>query len=161
NSCLKAAEKLNDTEGDVKAEGFVVVDRNWHRIKVKSPEYMAAHHFLNNRRITKSNALTLLLHNREAADEMIRTSKTIAVRIKYYDYCLAKLDLEVTRYIGYVRGLYEELEHDRKAVANTIKKDRYASFGFQAIGNELSAEDLIRKVNLKHLGRWIPDFPDQ
>ena len=36
--CLKATEKMDFDE-----EGFVVVDDNWNRVKIKSPEYVLAH----------------------------------------------------------------------------------------------------------------------
>lgn len=43
SQCIEAANKLNYGLDDVRKEGFVVVDKNWHRIKVKSPEYFVAH----------------------------------------------------------------------------------------------------------------------
>jgi len=42
-ACIEAAENL-----DKYHEGFVVVDSRWRRIKVKSPVYVAIHHWLNN-----------------------------------------------------------------------------------------------------------------
>ena len=41
--CVRAAEALNAGNDTVKFEGYVVVDANWHRIKVKSPEYVYMH----------------------------------------------------------------------------------------------------------------------
>ena len=41
--CIEAAKNL-----DKYHEGFVVVDKRWRRIKVKSPIYLAIHHLLNN-----------------------------------------------------------------------------------------------------------------
>ena len=44
--CIEAAKALN-TDGKVENEGFVVVDANWNRVKIKSPDYVAMHHLAN------------------------------------------------------------------------------------------------------------------
>ncbi|MBQ4511227.1 MAG: hypothetical protein II984_10930, partial [Clostridia bacterium] len=49
--CVKAAIELNkDCENDdeIANEGFVVVDKNWNRVKVKSPDYIMMHHLKHN-----------------------------------------------------------------------------------------------------------------
>lgn len=43
DECVAAAEKL-----DCNAEGYVVVDKNFNRVKIKSPTYVALHHMKNN-----------------------------------------------------------------------------------------------------------------
>ena len=43
DECVKAASEL-----DVNAEGYVVVDKNFNRVKIKSPTYVALHHMRNN-----------------------------------------------------------------------------------------------------------------
>jgi hypothetical protein len=52
--CVKAASELPFSE-----EGYVVVDANWHRNKVKSPAYAAAHH-LNTGAITTARIVGIL-----------------------------------------------------------------------------------------------------
>lgn len=42
-SCLEATEKMGFDE-----EGFVVVDNNWHRVKIKSPAYVTVHRVRSN-----------------------------------------------------------------------------------------------------------------
>ena len=43
DECIKAASEL-----DVNAEGYVVVDKDFNRVKIKSPTYVALHHMRNN-----------------------------------------------------------------------------------------------------------------
>ena len=43
DECVKAASEL-----DVNAEGYVVVDKDFNRVKIKSPTYVALHHMRNN-----------------------------------------------------------------------------------------------------------------
>ena len=42
-------------------EGFVVVDGDWNRVKIKSPAYVAAHHVVNNHVVTNARILNLVL----------------------------------------------------------------------------------------------------
>lgn len=41
-------------------EGYVVVDKNWNRIKAKSTSYLAAHHLKNNGNVSPNNVLELI-----------------------------------------------------------------------------------------------------
>ena len=45
--CIASAKMINaDTSlDDIKGEGYVVVDGNWHRVKVKSPDYLKSSYF--------------------------------------------------------------------------------------------------------------------
>lgn len=52
---VKMAESLPFNE-----EGYVVVDKNWNRIKVKSPAYVAAHHLKNNGVLTTKRFIDLI-----------------------------------------------------------------------------------------------------
>lgn len=54
-SCLCATEHMGYDE-----EGFVVVDSNWKRIKVKSPAYVAAHYLRNNGVNSRSRILSII-----------------------------------------------------------------------------------------------------
>lgn len=55
DACLKATSKMGFDE-----EGFVVVDKNWNRIKIKSPAYVAAHYIKNNGVTTYSRILEMI-----------------------------------------------------------------------------------------------------
>ena len=46
-------------------EGYVVVDGNYNRIKIKSPAYLAVHHLHNNGDINKRRALELIMINEQ------------------------------------------------------------------------------------------------
>lgn len=44
---IEAAKQLNREGTTIDDEGFVVVDQNWHRIKIKSPLYLTAAYMVN------------------------------------------------------------------------------------------------------------------
>lgn len=56
----KAASELSYNE-----EGYVVVDKNWNRVKIKSPEYVNAHRLINNKIVNTKQVLDLLLKNEQ------------------------------------------------------------------------------------------------
>lgn len=163
DECMSAAEKLNCGLNGVNYEGFVVVDRHvnnpdgsWNRIKIKSPEYVMLHHALNNGNIGKEKAMELILSGK---DKDIPASPRINAVFAWYHYQFADLEYRIGRYIDYVRGLYEEYNHDRRAVAMAIKNDTFASFGFAAIGNETPVQDLMRR-NEKLVVRLVQEYSE-
>lgn len=54
--CIEAAQALPYSE-----EGYIVCDKNFNRIKVKSPAYVRAHHYIGNGPITERRILGLVL----------------------------------------------------------------------------------------------------
>ena len=53
--CVEVAKEL-----PYDSEGFVVVDNHWHRIKVKSPAWIAVHHIIGNGTVTDKRMLNVL-----------------------------------------------------------------------------------------------------
>lgn len=58
DDCVEAASKLGYED-----EGFVVVDANWNRVKIKSPSYVALHHLRGNGIPSKRRIVSLIRAN--------------------------------------------------------------------------------------------------
>lgn len=58
--CMQATEKMGFDE-----EGFVVVDKDWHRVKIKSKEYILAHFTRFNNGTSYSRILEMVENNRD------------------------------------------------------------------------------------------------
>ena len=58
DECVKAASEL-----DVNSEGYVVVDKDFNRVKVKSPQYVALHHMRNNGVLSFERGLEIVRGN--------------------------------------------------------------------------------------------------
>lgn len=58
DECIAVASTLPFSE-----EGYVVVDKFWHRNKIKSPAYVAAHYMVNNRAVSKTRIVEMLRNN--------------------------------------------------------------------------------------------------
>lgn len=161
DDCIKAAEALNTDSDEIRDEGFVVVDDSvkntdgsWNRLKIKSPIYVSPHHAINNGVITPKRALEIILN--EQQDDIPYSARTDSL-LKWYEAQYAEFKYMVQQYIDYVRGLYEELGKDRKAVAVTIKDDALSSIGFRAINNDIKPDDIIKGLRKE----FILDFIDE
>lgn len=158
DECKAAAEALN-TSG-TKHEGFVVVDGNWNRIKVKTPEYVAEHHLRNNQVFSKADAVAAIMAGGGSKEYQFALGVPSAKKVlKFYEYQLACVELEIEDAMSFARNLYEELNHDRKGVAISIKDKPYASFCFKALGNEKSANELVMQTPVKAVMKMLPDMP--
>lgn len=134
----------------VTLEGFVVVDDNYNRIKIKSPEYLTLHKMANNGALTKERCLEIVMT--QDVKSVCEALPQYAYLIKYYDFKLAELRYEIEMYKNYILGLYEEVNHDRKTLALTIKKDKYAAIGFQIINNKL------KNIDIRTAAKYIEDY---
>lgn len=63
DAVLKAAEALNHNDvNEINKEGFVVVDKYWHRVKIKSPLYLQSF-YLKGNRLTFKRCLDIYMAN--------------------------------------------------------------------------------------------------
>ena len=60
-ACLEATDRMGFDE-----EGFVVVDLDWNRVKIKSPAYVAAHYLRNNGVQSRKRILELIERNEQS-----------------------------------------------------------------------------------------------
>lgn len=62
---MKSLKEVIDAANELpfSEEGYVVVDKNFNRIKVKSPAYVAVHHLSNNGVISKKRIVDLIIMN--------------------------------------------------------------------------------------------------
>ena len=159
SECIKAAETLNRKGEDIRHEGFVVVDTDWHRIKVKSPEYVYAHHLATCRVYTKKRILPLIRVNDRSIEELIETAPDSEVYVRYYQWQYAELKKDIKIAICKARAMYEELEHDRKAVAVYLKGEPLQKFCFKALGNNRTITDILNDVPDSTIAKLIRDYP--
>ena len=162
--CIKAVEALNPKGASkVEREGFVVVDGNWNRIKVKSPEYILLHHLISNENhITSRKEMILLLLDNEFnldLEELKDKSDVIKESMEYYQEQIIKVFEETEKTMLYARALYEEYDGDLKAVAKELKGKPYSNAGFQAIKNpNLTAFDFWTYSDF-HKSRLMKSIP--
>ncbi len=158
DECMKAADELNpDSESEPTDEGFVVVDKEYRRIKIKSPAYVSLHRASSNKVFTAKRMIELYFQNVDFA-KLIKDFPREARIIKYYDWQFEEVRHKINEMAEYARALYEEYDHDRRAVAAVIKESPYAWVGFAAIGNEKTTEELLKMITPSKLEQLISEY---
>lgn len=157
NDCLNAVNELNTGDKTVRYEGFVVVDKDYHRIKIKSPEYLVVHRLINNHVYNKEKIISLVLSNRkneidEFDNDVFRLYK------KYYDFQVSLFEFQLEEFLDYCLRVDEEYNHDRKAIALVIKDNKYSGYGFELLFKGKTKSDILNNLNERDYYRYIEDF---
>ena len=158
--CILASKELNTGIQDmakVKQEGFVVVDGNWNRVKIKSPDYLAAH-YVSSVRMTRENVIALLREKKLKAETLCEMIPSSAAAIKYYDYKMTELDILADEIGKMANILYEEYQHDRRLTASVLTANPLGKIGFWCLDHEKPGHDYLRQLPLNAYCRLIPEY---
>ena len=160
--CLRAAAELNESSADdVLGEGFVVVDANWHRVKVKSPDYLMAHRFKQISSIAKRDCIAMIFSCDEDISPICDANPHLVPVFKYSEFRLAELKYQADRLGSLARSLSREYSGDRRAVAKIILKHKLSDIGFRCLDSEKSGGDILMSLPVEKIARYIPDYkPD-
>ena len=158
DECIRAALELNqDSNDDLKDEGFVVVDGRHDRIKIKSPAYITVHRAVTNKVFSAKRMTELFLQNADIV-KLAKDFPREAHVIKYYDWQFEEVRHKVKKMAEYARALYEEYDHDRGAVASMIKSSPYAWAGFAALGSDKDTDELMKMLTSSKLEKLITEY---
>ena len=126
-------------------EGYVVVDKNYNRIKVKSPAYVAVHHLKNNGVINKKRLLDLILLNE--MDEFITyfpEFRDVAKEVenKFFDFMYA-LRKDVAEFFVHIRTTIRTTKNkeNRKEFAMWATKTTFPALMFSLLDGKIKTED--------------------
>ena len=159
--CLDAAAVLNredeDAE-DVTKEGFVVVDGDWHRVKVKSPDYLVMHRLRLSRTVSKEDCLSLLLSGSGDVELLCSANPALIPTIKYYDFRLSELILQADQMAELARGLFHEYDGNRAAVAAVLLRHKLSPVGFRALTCPDAGRDILLSLDVQRLAKYIDDY---
>jgi hypothetical protein len=164
--CIRAAALLNadktvSAADDVVGEGFVVVDGNYNRVKVKSPDYLMMHRLASVDTVTKRDALYMLISDVGEIKTMTDANPALVPLFKYYDYRLSELKYQADKLALLAKSLYKEYTGDRSAVAKVILKHKLSFVGFRAIDSGESGGEILLAQPIEKLAKMIPDYePD-
>lgn len=143
-------ESANDLGFD--NEGYVVRDKNYNRVKVKSPAYLKAHYLGTCKRVDKVRILDILLENESEEflsyyPEYTKDFNKIDIKLqKYYKY-LDKIMKKMDRYKGFKTV-------ERKELAKSVIRwyGRNSDFAFLYFDNKIeSKESFIERIGVKKL----------
>lgn len=160
--CVETAVRLNQAGGEeIRAEGFVVVDGNWNRVKVKSPDYIAKHRLVQMKSIPKRECVQMLLSGSAQTDAIMQANPELIPLIKFYDYHLARLKHLADRLGFLAKQLYEEYSHDRSAVAKVVQKHPLSWIAFQCMGSDRRGSEYLLQMPLEKICKLIPEYQEE
>jgi hypothetical protein len=139
---LKATKELDAT----KQEGFVVVDKDFHRIKVKSPTYLLLSHLKEG--MTRRKLLDMVRMNggiNRALDQLPELQKEYYQLNKKYFFLI--LDIQ---------EVWNKNQHitNRKEFAEIAKGYKFSSILF-GLFDKKDLKTLLQKVAIETLEKWI------
>lgn len=161
--CMQACANLNRQQNGtkVKQEGFVVVDGNWNRVKIKSPEYLLFHRVASVKTLSKDQMIEMIRTGNISIEDLCNHFPECAHVIKYYEYKIMELEHQANLFGEFTKRLYEEYQHDRKAVAMIIKKHRFCKIGFLCLDRNESGRAIMQQMPLYIYSKWIPTYEEE
>ena len=115
--CLAAAERLGQSQ-----EGFVVVDANWNRIKVKGSTYLTLHHTLTNNHLSTEEAAASLFLKNEQSEIVAYQDNPEMVEICRH---IKEIEQRLAHFLSTLEKTFNDVEQkkltSRKEIATTIK----------------------------------------
>lgn len=161
-NCIEAASKLNIREAEnrfnVQKEGFVVVDENWNRIKIKSPEYVAVHHAFNGGILSKKRAVSMILENED--EEYLTYFPEYK---EFFDLLKVQMQKTVDMIESYCKESKEISlinNYTVKDFAINFNKDKLKTYAIEYIFKNKSLEEVSHRMTRKGWLRWIDNIDD-
>lgn len=152
DACIDAAGKLN-AGGKVSREGYVVVDGDWNRVKVKSPDYVAVHHLLSE--MSERKLIEAVLDGE--SDEIRSYYPQTEEAFGRYERAYARIIERTERRLGEFRSMWESVDHDRKTFAMNAKGMPDARLAFRALTDDSAGEILQKSYRRNALIAMVRD----
>jgi hypothetical protein len=146
--CIKTASIMKEDE-----EGYVIVDSNYNRIKVKSPFYVQLHHTINNGQVTKER-LILMLRN-SSLDDFLSIFPEYKIEV---NKIVNKLNDLYCNIIAFYRNYFNEDSKDckvtRKELAFILNKVVYSNILFALYDKKFDISNLSKYVLFQKMS-WL------
>ena len=142
--CLAYVKRMTKDE-----EGFVVCDKNYNRVKIKSPEYLMAAHLRNNGAITTKRIINMMKDN--MIDDFIAYCPTYADKVNNVIELIANLRYQLEYMWAHVAHI-----EDRKEFAEAAKRFERSDWLFDKYKNpDLRVSDWIMSCTTAKILRMI------
>ena len=136
-----------DDMSPLSQEGYVVVDKNFNRIKIKSPAYIALHHSKSN--FTFKTIVTIALRG--------ESSEVIAAFPEYKDDFM-EVQRKIEELVLDINNTYLKVKHieNQKEFALAIKHTKIPSALFQMrSGKVSSAKEYLNNININRVINFL------
>ena len=116
------------------------------------------HRMSSNANFSKERIIGMIRDRTVSVQDICEDFPNFAHYFKFYDFKIAELEYQVKVFCDLTDRIYEEYSHERKTVANIIKKHRLAGLGFKHLDNGKSGCELLKEMPLSQYCKYIPDY---
>ena len=155
---ISFVEKMNQDE--VTQEGVVVVDKDWHRIKIKNLTYLQLHYLDNGVITNKKKILELLNSDDVNINVLIEKFPQYSEVFKHYRNQEIELERELQVFINYVGQTYKNIGRDRKKIAECIKNHKWRYFGFKSLDSSMNAYMMLAELKATNMSTYASMIED-
>lgn len=138
--------RLSNHARDVK-EGFVIVDGNYNRVKLKTPEYLALHYMRDSSQ-KPNHALELVLHG--DLEEFMAYYPEYNHIMLYYKFHIEELIYQIELCVKYTEILLSR-GYSRDDIAREVKDNKFKHFIFKFIDTRKSAREMVMDLSANKL----------
>lgn len=147
---LEAVQELVQSRNPLEYEGFVLVDKNWNRVKLKGSAYVLMSHQRDG--LGKSNKARLELILSEKTDDVL------SILPKFVQDRIIDLQTKLTSLSLSINKVYEEIKdaETQKDFAALATKHRFSGVLFALRSKKVeSAMDYFKKASPKSTLAWL------
>ena len=148
-----SADEINESHDnkihECLLEGFVIVDKDFHRIKVKSTVYSMLHNLINNGNPSKLKLIKLIIENKLDVTDMCIAYPKYAPIISHYFNEYITLKYQTEKALNICRVLFQKYNISRKEISSYISAFPFASFVFKGLDNEKTFDEILGDLNSK------------
>lgn len=147
DDCVSAAAEMSFNE-----EGFVVVDKNWNRVKVKSPAYVEVHHLKGNDTLNIKGIVELIKRNE--TEEFLSYFPEYRSAFNAIEERIAKLILGLENGLSEIQSKEYETQKD---FALEVKDRPFASYYFLWRKSAISPREYVYSSEANKIKEWIKE----
>lgn len=142
---IEASVKINPLEN----EGYVICDKDFNRIKVKSPQYVVLHYLVSTMSTRKMTELIVL----NEGSEFLAYSYAFPELVPLYQEIKRRYD----DFILFVNSFYDKYKNisDQKEFALSVKDSDIGGLCFSLRAGRGSVKELLRKTHIKYVENWL------
>lgn len=144
--CIKSANELSYNK-----EGYVVVDKYWNRVKIKSPAYVAVHHLKGNGEVNISSVIELLRKN-----EIGEFLNYFPEYTKNVESIKGKINSIIEQLKNGLKEVNSKIYETQKEFALEVKDRPFSAFYFNwKKDNSLTPFDWVWGMDNNKIKEWI------
>lgn len=156
---IHSADEINEASDnkihECLLEGFVIVDKDFHRIKVKSTVYSMLHNLINNSNPSKLQLIKLIIENKLDVTDMCIAYPEHAPLISHYFNEYVMLKYQTEKVLKICRVLVHKFGFTKKEISSCISDFPFAAFVFKGLDNEKSFDEILSCFNSKEKAIYI------